>query len=115
MNLPTSTQVNAATAHAASFVAGAVAMLGLSSKIDINVVQQIIASLGNLTNDGILLISLVSPFITGYFASKRSSPTSQAVSLEKQGAIVVVSPAIANATPNSPNVVSNTEVKVVRK
>jgi hypothetical protein len=115
MNLPTSAEVNAATRHIGSFAAGAIAMFGLSSKFDPSTVQQIIAASGNVINDVIILIGLVGPFITAYFASKSATPAAQAVSLEKQGAIVVTSPEIAAATPNSPNVISNTEVKVVPK
>jgi len=115
MNLPTSAEVNAATRHVASFAAGAIAVFGLSTKLDPATVQNIITALGGLTNDAILLVGLVGPLVTGYFASKSATPASQAASLEKGGAIVVASPEIAAATPNSPNVISNTEVKVVPK
>lgn len=115
MNLPTSAEVNAATRHAASFAAGAIAMFGLSTKLDPATVQNIITALGGLTNDAILLIGLVGPIVTSYFASKSAAPAAQAASLEKQGIVVIGSPELAAATPNSPNVMSNTEVKVVQK
>lgn len=115
MNLPTQSQVNASTRHIASFAAGAIAMFGISTKLNPDTVQQIINASGNLINDVILLIGLISPFITSYFASKSATPVAQAEALEKQGAIVVASPAIAAATPNSPNIMSSDEVKVVPK
>lgn len=75
--LPTASQVNAATRHAGSFAAGAIAMFGISTKISPEQVAAIINSAGNLVNDAVLFAGLVAPFITGYFASKSASPKAQ--------------------------------------
>jgi hypothetical protein len=113
MNVPTQSQVNAASRHAATFTAGAIAMFGLSTKLDPNTVQQIITASGNLINDIILLAGLITPIVTSLYASWSATPASQSAALEKDGAIIVTTPAIAAATPNSPNVMSSADVKVV--
>lgn len=77
MNLPTSNQVLAATRHVASFAAGAIAMFGLSTKINPDQVVALINSAGTAVNDIIVLIGLATPFITSYFAAHSASPTSQ--------------------------------------
>lgn len=115
MWLPTQAQVNAATRNIASGVAGAVLMFGLSSKIDVNAVGRAIAAAGTVVNDVIVLIGLVSPLVAAYFASKSASPTAQAKAVTAAGAVVVASPELAAATPEDPNIVSRTEVKVVPK
>lgn len=115
MNLPTQDQVNAASRHIASAVGGAVVMFGLSSKIDINTVNTIINSLGSIVNNVVIILGIVTPAIAAYYAQKSAKPESQAASLEAKGAIVVGPPELAAATPNSPNVLSQTEVKVVPK
>lgn len=118
MWLPTQAQVNAATRHAASAAGGAILVFGLSTKIDPDTVAKVIAQTGTVINDVIVLIGLVSPLIAGYFASRSASPTSQAVSLTKDGppgTMVVTSAEIAKATPEAPNVVSSDDVKVVIK
>ena len=115
MNLPTQSQVNAATRNIASAAGGAILMFGLATKVDPDTINSIIAATGTLVNDAIVLIGLVGPIIASWYASHSATPVAQAVSLEKQGAIVVASPEIAAATPNSPNVLSSLEVKVVPK
>ena len=77
MNLPTSNQVLAATRHIASFAAGAIAMFGLSTKINPDQVVALINSAGTAVNDIIVLIGLATPLITSYFAARSASPTSQ--------------------------------------
>ena len=113
MWLPTQAQVNAFTRNVASGIGGAVLMFGLSSKIDINAVNQIITAAGTVVNDAVVLIGIASPFIAGYFASKSASPKAQAVAVAATGALVVGSQALAESTPESPNIVSQDQVKVV--
>ena len=116
MNLPSQSEVNAAARHAASFAAGAIAVFGLSTKIDPNTVQQVIAATGTLVNDGILLIGFIIPIVTSLKASQSATPKAQAEALTAAvpGTVVVTSSEIANATPNS-NIVSTDDVKVLQK
>ena len=90
MNLPTPAEVNAAARHAGSFAAGAVAMFGLQSKIDPATVVAIVNSLGNLTNDAVLLIGLVTPLVTAYLASRSASPDAQKKAVSLQPNTIVV-------------------------
>lgn len=115
MWLPTQGQVNAFTRNVASGIGGAVLMFGLSTKIDVATVNSIITATGTLVNDLVVLVGIASPFVAGYFASKSASPINQAKSLEAAGAIVVTTPEIARATPDSPNIVSQDQMKVVPK
>ena len=115
MNLPTQSQVNAATRNIASAAGGAILMFGLATKVDPDTIKSIIAATGTLVNDVIVLAGIAGPLVASWYASHSATPKAQAEALEKQGAVVVVSPEIAAATPNSPNIVSNTEVKVVPK
>lgn len=115
MNLPTKDQVNAASRHLLSALGGAVVMFGIGSKVDMGTVTTIVNTFGSLINDVVLLIGVLAPVYAGWRAQQSAQPASQAASLEKQGAIVVTTPEIAAATPNSPNVLSTTEVKVVSK
>ena len=114
MNLPTQDQVNAVARHLVSFAGGAIVMFGLGSKIDAGTVNVIITTGGALVNNVITLVGVISPMVAAYFASKSASPASQAASVAARGGIVVTTPAIAAAVP-SPNVVSETEVKVIPK
>lgn len=115
MNLPTQAQINAATRHAASFAAGAIAMFGLSTKLDPNTVQQIINATGTLVNDAILLAGLISPFITAWYASKSATPKAQADAITKAvPGTVVVTPDKTLAAVTGPNVLSTDEVKVIK-
>lgn len=112
MNLPSQAQVNAIARHVASAAAGAVILFGLSTKVDPAAVTNIINATGTLVNDIILLVGLVTPIVSAFYASKTASLTSQAAAVAATGAIVVTTPAIAAAVP-SPNVVSSADVKVV--
>lgn len=114
MDLPTSAQVTAAARHAASFAGGAIVMFGLSTKISPDSVTAIINATGNLVNDTVILLGLISPLVAGYFASHSASPTSQAAAVAATGAQVITTPAIAAAVPLS-NVMSSNDVKVVAK
>jgi hypothetical protein len=114
MWLPSQAQVNAASRNIASAVGGAVLMFGLSTKIDINTINQIISATGTLVNDAVVLIGVVGPFVAAYFASKSASPVAQAAAVAASGGKVVTSPEIAAAVP-SPNVMSEADVKVVSK
>ena len=117
MELPTQAQVNAATRHAASFAAGAIAVFGLSTKIDPNTVQQIITATGTLVNDAVIIIGLVMPTLAAWFASKSATPQAQAAAIVQAvpgTKIVTPDKALADAVP-SPAVVSTDEAKVVAK
>jgi|HubBroStandDraft_1064217.scaffolds.fasta_scaffold132717_3 hypothetical protein len=81
MQLPTQAQVNAVARHVGTFAAGAIAMFGISSKIDPATVQSLITALGNATNDIILIVGIVGPLVTSYFASRSASPAAQGASL----------------------------------
>jgi hypothetical protein len=114
MWLPTQAQVNAAARHAASFAGGAILVFGLSAKIDVNTINQIIAAAGTVVNDGVVLIGLVTPLLAGYFASRSASATAQAAAVGATGAKVITTPEIAAAVPSN-NVMSSADVKVVAK
>jgi hypothetical protein len=114
MWLPSQAQVNAACRHIASAVGGAILVFGLSGKIDVNAVNQIITAAGTVVNDVVILIGLVSPMIAAYFASKSASTQSQAAALAATGAKVITTPEIAAAVPSN-NVMSATDVKVISK
>ena len=114
MNLPTQDQVNTAVRHLVSFAGGAVVMFGLGTKINPDTVTAIITTSGALVNNVITLAGLVSPIVMALIASRSASPASQAASVAAHGGVVVTTPAIAAAVP-SPNVVSQTDVKVVPK
>lgn len=114
MNLPNQNQINAGTRHLISAIGGAALMFGVSS-VSIDKINILVNSLSGIMSNLVILVGLLTPIIAGYYASRSASPASQAASLEKQGAIVVTTPEIAQATPDSPNVVSQDEVKVVMK
>lgn len=116
MNLPTQNQVNAATRHLISAAGGAIIMFGLSSKINIDTLTTAINAFGNIINNAVIIAGIVAPAIAAFYASRSASPASQAASVAAvPGTIIVTSPEIAKATPDSPNVISNTEAKVVQK
>lgn len=107
MNLPTQAQVNAATRHAASFAAGAIAMFGISTKIDPQTVVAIINSLGTLTNDAVTLIGLVTPLIAAWFASRSASTAAQKKSIvAAQPNTVIVETSSAAATIKTANTIA---------
>jgi hypothetical protein len=102
MNLPTSAQVLAATRHVASFAAGAIAMFGLSTKINPDQVTAIINSFGTFVSDAVVLIGLITPVVAGYIASQSASPASQitAVAANPDVSKIITTPAIAAANPS---------------
>lgn len=104
MNLPTPAQVNAAARHAASFAGGAILMFGLSTKINVDTVNQIIAATGTLVNDAVVLIGLLSPIVMAVIASRSASPASQAASIgANQSTVVEPAPGgTATVTINDP-------------
>jgi hypothetical protein len=89
-------------------------MFGLGTKINPDTVNAIITTSGALVNNVITLAGLISPIVAAYFAAKSASPASQAAAVARSGGVVVTTPTIAAAVP-SPNVVSQTDVKVVPK
>ena len=97
MNLPTQNQVLAATRNAASFAAGAIAVFGLSTKLDPQAVVALINSLGTLTNDAITAIGIVTPIIAAWYASRSASPKSQIASVQAlpQAQVTVTDPTLA--------------------
>ncbi len=116
MNLPSQAEVNAVTRHVATFAAGAITVFGLSTKLDPATIQQVIAATGSLVNDAILIIGLMAPLLTSYFSSKSANPAAQADAIVKAipGTLIVTSDAVAGAT-TSPNILSHTEVKVMKR
>lgn len=110
MNLPTTSQVNAATRNAGSFAAGAIAMFGLSTKISPEQVTAIIQGAGNLVNDAILFTGLVAPFITSYFASKSASPQAQVAAVAANPDIAVI---VTKPTPEGAALASSVSGPVV--
>ena len=100
--LPTQNEVNAATRHAASFAAGAVAMFGLSSKISPEQITAIINSLGALTNDAITVIGLVTPIVAAYYASRSASPKAQVAAVQ---ALPTAQVTVTDPTLASPGVI----------
>lgn len=117
-------QIKAGGKHVASYVAGGVTVavaMGLFTKgqggeitDNINSISSGIESIAKGIGG---LIAVVTPIYTTWRAAHNASPVMQAQSLEKEvpGTIVVTSQKIADATPSSPNVVSNADVKVVPK
>lgn len=103
MNLPTTNQVTAATRHVASFAAGAIAMFGLSTKINPDQVQVLITNVGTLVSDLVVVIGLVTPMIAGYMASRSASPASQlaAVAANPDVKQVITTAPVAAAQPSS--------------
>jgi hypothetical protein len=116
MNLPTKSQVDSFSRHAITAAGTAIAMLGLQAKgFDVAQVTAMIQALGSTVNDLILLIGAAATMYASLKAAHSASPTSQAISVAATGALVVTTPEIAAATPDSPNVVSSADVKVSQK
>lgn len=63
------------------------------------------------------IIAILTPIYTTWKAANNATPASQAASLTAAvpGTKVITTEAIAKATPDSPNVVSEKEVKVIPK
>lgn len=107
MNLPTTSQVLAATRHVATFAAGAIAMFGLSTKINPDQVTAIINGAGTAINDIVILIGLITPVVSAYLATRSASPAQQikAVEANPNVAAVIATPAVA--ADAGPKVVSS--------
>jgi hypothetical protein len=101
MNLPTQHQVLAATRNIASFAAGAIAVLGLSSKINTDAVIALITSLGTLVNDAVVVIGLITPLVAAWLAGHSASARSQiaAVQALPEAQVVVTNPKLAEGIP----------------
>lgn len=116
MWLPTKGQVDAASRHAITAVSTAVAIFGLQAKgLDPQQVVAAIQALGSTVNDLVVLISTAGVVYAGLKASHTASPANQAKAVTASGAVVVGSPELAAATPEDPNIVSRTQVRVVPK
>lgn len=117
MLLPTQAQVSAATRNIAAAAGGAVLMLGLSTKVDPATVTALINAMGAIAGSIVTIIGLVGPVVAAYYAARSASAQAQAVSItnSQPGTVVVTTAAIAEATPNSPNVVSSDDHVVVKK
>ncbi len=111
MPLPTTPEVNAIARNAASFASGIIGVLGLASKLPPDTIMAIATALGNVVNDVLLLVGVVTPLVTVYFARASATPAAQAQSVGETGALVITTPAIAAATPSS-NVIAANTVKV---
>lgn len=114
MNLPTQNQVNTAGRYTLAVVSGIVGVLGLQAKgINMDQVKIIISSLGDLVNNLVILITAAGVAYASIKGTLSASPAAQAEALTKQapGTVVVTTPEIAAATPNAPNVISNTETQ----
>ena len=76
-------------------------MFGLSTKIDPQTVVAIINSVGSLVNDSVLLIGLVTPFVSAWLASRSASTPSQtaAVQANPKAQVITTDPALAKAVP----------------
>lgn len=117
-------QYKAAGKHVASYIAGGVSMAvafhfliptdaaGINDNLNhiYSGVEQIVVGITGL-------IGILTPIYTTWKASRNASPAGQAASLTAAvpGTKIVTTPEIAAATPQSPNVISSTEVKVVSK
>lgn len=116
MWLPTKGQVDAASRHAITAVSTAVAIFGLQAKgVDLQQAVAAIEALGSTVNDLVVLLSTAGVIYAGLKASHTASPTSQAKAVTAAGSVVVGSPELAAATPEDPNILSRTDVKVVQK
>lgn len=116
MWLPTKAQVDSAARHAITIAGTAFAIFGLQSKgITLDQVKAVIAALGSTANDIVVLLGILAPFYAALKAAHSASPVQQAISVAATGAKVVTSPEIAAATPDQPNILSSTSMKVVTK
>lgn len=116
MWLPTKAQVDAASRHAITAASVVVTMLGLQAKgVSMDQIAAVIKGLGDTTNTALQLIAAVGVLYGGIKAARSASPTAQAIAVEKAGSIVVASPELAAATPDSPNILSRADVSVVSK
>lgn len=116
MWLPTQAQVNTAGRYAGVVVGTAFTIFGLQAKgFSLDQAKAVIAALGDTVNSIVILIGVAGPLYLSVRGVNNTSPASQAAAVGATGAIVVATPEIAAATPNSPNVMSSNDVKVVQK
>ncbi len=116
-------QFKAAGRHVVSYVAGGVTIAVTMHFITAQQADGLTNNIGLIT-DGLTkvatgfagLIAVLAPIYTAMKAAHSGSPTQEAISLEKAvpGTKVITAPEIAAAAP-SPNIVSNTDMKVVQK
>lgn len=117
-------QAQAAGKHIASYIAGGVTFAVATHFLSPAQGTDLTTNIG-LISDGLTkvltgfagILAVLTPIYTVWKAQHNASPQAQAASLEKAvpGTVIITSPEVAAATPNSPNVVSNTEVKAVNK
>ena len=113
MALPNQDQVNAVARNIASAIGGAVLIFGLSSKISPETITALANTLGDLINDLVTLIGLVSPLVMAYLAYKKSSQTSQVQSVQAMPGVEQIT-VNAKATPELALMATDrTESKVV--
>lgn len=113
MWLPTKLQVDAAVRHAITAAGTMIMLLGLQAKgFDVAQITAMIQAAGASVNDIVVLIGTASTVYAAIKASSTASPKAQAQAVAATGAVVVASPEIAAATPET-NIVSKDDVKVV--
>lgn len=116
-------QYKAAGRHVASYAAGGVSVAVALHLLSPAQGSDIAENIGTIT-DGLMkvatgiggLIAVLAPIYTAFKAAHSASPVQEAKALEKAvpGTKIITDPKIADAVP-SPNVMPNTEVKVVPK
>lgn len=117
-------QAQAAGKHVASYIAGGVTFAVATHFLSPAQGTDLTTNIG-LISDGLTklltglagILAVLTPIYTAWKAQHNASPQAQAASLEKAvpGTVILTSDAVANATPNSPNVLSNATMKVVPK
>lgn len=82
MNLPTKTQVDTAARYATAIAGTAFAIFGLQAKgISLDQVKAVIAALGDVANNVIILLATIAPLYVAGRGIKTSSPTGQATAI----------------------------------
>lgn len=117
-------QYKAAGKHVASYAAGGVTVavalhfLSDSQGADLGTnINLVVDGAGKVATGIAGIFGVLWPIYNALRAAHNASPTMLASSLAKEvpNTIIVTAPEIAKATPNLPNVVANTEAKVVQK
>lgn len=115
MNLPTQNQVNTGIRYATAIAGTAITIFGLQAKgITFDQVKALIQALGDVVNYLVIALTSAGALWASIKGVSSASPASQAASLTASvpGTVVVTTPEIAAATPNAPNVISNTETQL---
>lgn len=116
MWLPTKAQVDTAGRYAVAVAGTAITIFGLQAKgVTLDQAKALIAALGATVNDIVIVVSALAPLYALLKGMHKSSDIEQAKSVEATGALVVTTPAIAAATPDSPGILSSATAKVVSK